>query len=196
MTFTQYSPLAGRISGEVFPPVAPVNAVPQTFDRSYEGSEDLQRRIRHALTAFAVRTWTFWQIGIYVLCLGVFATFAVGRADSSVYIPTLIFMVCFAAGGPITSLRDIRKLAKTYANRHAVYAASFRPDSFVWQTATGTYEIRWDSIVRSITRDQVTVLALEDSRAICVLPEELITEVARDRLATTNQKTNATLSAN
>jgi hypothetical protein len=187
MTFPEYSPLSGRISGEVFPPVASVNNVPQDFDRSYEGSKELQRRIRRALTAFAARTWKFWQTGIYVLCLGAFATFAVGRADSSVYIPTLIFVVCFAAGGPITSLRDISKLAKTYANRHAVYAASFGVDSFIWQTATGTYEIRWNSIARSITRDQVTVLALEDSRAICVLPDELLSPEARSSLEALSQ---------
>jgi hypothetical protein len=53
---------------------------------------------------------------------------------------------------------------------------------FVWQSTAGTFEVAWDSLANTIRRETVTVLALKNSRAIVVLPDELLTSEAKGYL--------------
>jgi hypothetical protein len=182
MTFDSYGPLTGRTTGRVYPPVAPIRSVPERFERYYEGSSDVEVRIRRAITAYAVRTWTFWQSSVYLVSLCVIVGAAIFKTSWGYYPPLALFTVVMAGSVPVYELRDIRKLAKNYSNPHATYAASFTPSGFVWQSTAGTFEIAWDSISKTIRRDNVTILALKNSRAIAVLPDELLTIEAGNHL--------------
>ena len=186
MTFDSYGPLTGRTSGQVYPPIAPVHSVPEHFERLYQGSADLERRIRLAITAYSVRTWTFWQSSVYLVILCAIVGAAILKSSWGDYPLLALFTVIMAGSIPFYELRDIRKLAKTYSKPHATYAASFTPSGFVWQFTAGTFEIAWDSISTMIRRDSVTILALKNSRAIVVLPDELLTSEAETRLKATD----------
>ena len=178
MTFDSYNPLTGRTSGQVYPPVAPVRSVPKQFERTYQGSADVEARTRRAITAYAVRTWNFWQSSVYLVAVCVVVGAAVLKTTWGFYPLLALFTVTMAGSIPVYELRDIRRLAKTYSNPHATYAASFTPNGFVWQSTAGTFEIAWDSIAKIIRRENVTIVALKSSRAIAVLPDELLTTEA------------------
>jgi hypothetical protein len=182
VTFPEYSPLAGRRTGQVYPPVAPPSSVPPVYERTYRGTDEIEHRIRRALTAFAIRRWKFWQSSAFVVALGLLVAFTVDRNQWAAFLPTFGVALVMAVGLVGVGILDVGKVSKVYASRHVVYASLFGAESFIWQTATGTYEIRWKSVARVVQRDDVAVLALEDSRAICVLPNELITPDARSRL--------------
>jgi len=50
--------------------------------------------------------------------------------------------------------------------------------------------VKWDTIHRTYHRDRVTIVALENSRAIVVLPDELLTANAESRLKRIATTTN------
>jgi YcxB-like protein len=97
------------------------------------------------------------------------------RARWDEYPIAIVLIIVVAGSVPFREILDIRRVAKTYSLPHATYAASFTDAAFVWQAATGTYEIAWDSVAKIIDRERVFVLTLESSRAIAVLPFELLT---------------------
>lgn len=182
MVFSDSSSWAGGRSGPVYPALAPAGSIPKSFDRSYEGSKALRRRVRIALTAYSVRRWSFWDTSVYLILLGLVVSFIASIGGVGVFLTFVAFVVALALIVLASRLRDPSKISRLYANEHATYASNFKPDSFIWQTATGTYEVGWDSVASSITRERVTVLGLKDSSAICVLPEELLTLDAQSRI--------------
>lgn len=91
---------------------------------------------------------------------------------------------------PLGGLWEIREVAKTYSNPLVSYGASFSEAAIVWQTAAGTFQVKWDTIHRIYHRDRVTIVALENSRAIVVLPDELLTANAESRLKRIATTTN------
>jgi hypothetical protein len=182
MTFTEYSPVSGRKTGQLYPPAAPMESIPNEFDRSYRGSDEVARRIRLALSAFAIRCWRFWQSSILIVGIGTVATIVVGRDEWRVDIPAAIFVLGMASLAPIFVLWEIRGISRSYAKADITYSASFSTKAMLWQTATGTYEIPWGMMISCMTRANVTIIALENTRAICVIPHELITPAAEVRL--------------
>lgn len=181
MTFAELGFL-GPKSGQVFPPVATVNSVPQRFDSSYEGSREIERRVRAAITTYALQTVPFWRSSVLLFLLGAVAAVGVLRSEWNYYPITAVLVVLIAASVPFSELLDIRKVAKTYAFPHVTYAASLTDRSIMWQTPTGTFEITWDSVSKVVRRESVVVLTLQNSRAIAVLPYELLTKDGQARL--------------
>jgi hypothetical protein len=182
MTFTDYTPFAPRRSGEVYPPVAAGDSIPRAFETSYEGSAELHRRIRSALTAYAIRDRRFWLTDIYLVGLCVVVGLLLGNNKPAVYLPTFGLGILMALAMIVTAFVDINHVSRLYSNERETYSASFKESSIIWRTQTGVYEIPLNSISRAVTRQRVTVLGITDSRAICVLPEELITPAAREWL--------------
>jgi hypothetical protein len=183
MTFPEYGLAARRKNGDVYPPTAATRVAPGTYSRSYRGSKQLQRRIFHALVAYAFQAWQFWQSSALIVFVGVISTLVLGGAHTYIYVLGFAFTVAFASIMPIVGLRDLWRVSKTYALPNVMYATIFGEETFFWHAATGTYEIAWSTVARVITRDRVRVLALRDSRAICVLPTELVTPFAEERIA-------------
>jgi hypothetical protein len=160
-----------------------VEVLPARFERSYVGAPELEGRIRRAIASYAVRTWVFWQSSIYVSVLGVIVGVA-GLHDYLALVPFFaLVIVVMAVSMPLSELWDVRKVAKTYSNPYFTYRAYFSAVSIVWQTAAGSFEVQWDSIHRIYRREGVTVMALKNTRAIVVLPDELLTATAETRLS-------------
>jgi YcxB-like protein len=190
VTFAQPGFL-GPKSGQVFPPLASVNSVPQQFDSSYEGSREMERRVRAAITTYALQTVGFWRSSVLLFLLGVVVAAAVLRSEWNYYPIAAILVVLIAASVPLSELLDIRNVAKTYAFPRVRYAAAFSERTIVWQTMTGTFEIAWDSVSKVVRRERVVVLTLENSRAIAVLPYELLTKDGQARLEELDRRLHA-----
>jgi hypothetical protein len=99
-----------------------------------------------------------------------------------VFLPVLGVGMIMAIGMAGVGFRDAVQLAAMYANPHVTYRARFDTAGVIWQNQTGLYEIRWESISRGVRRSGVYLLGIENSRAICVLPIELLTQTARSRI--------------
>ena len=76
----------------------------------------------------------------------------------------------------------VRHAADSYAVEGEKYSSSFDQVHIFWQTPTDTYDVAWATIDRAVCKVGVTILTLKSSRAICVLPNELLTTQARARL--------------
>ena len=190
MTFSVFSPIGGRKSGNVYPPVMPTDALPARFERTYIGAPELEVRIRRAIASYAVRTWAFWQSCIYVGALGLIIGAVVLHSHVGLVPLFGLIVVVMATSMPLGGLWEIREVAKTYSNPLVSYGASFSEAAIVWQTAAGTFQVKWDTIHRTYHRDRVTIVALENSRAIVVLPDELLTANAESRLKRIATTTN------
>jgi hypothetical protein len=87
-----------------------------------------------------------------------------------------IYLIALVAAAimPIVILAGIPHAARTYAQPDTQYATRYGDSSIVWKSSQGLFEVRYDTIARIFMHDDVVILALKGSRAICVLPAELI----------------------
>ena len=84
---------------------------------------------------------------------------------------------------PVAIVVKISRLSSEYSADNVHYGASYRGDSIVWTTPQGTYECSYSSVSRVHDQSGISVLSIEGSRAIFVLPKEIFSAPIRERLA-------------
>jgi hypothetical protein len=132
-------------------------------------------RIRHALLAYAATRFGFWKFSILVLVLVVAATGAdllhTAPHYFEIVFPVSVLLILVM---PVMIWIKIPGLAQEYALESGWYSTAFENDRFFWQTPSALYEVPYSSIGRVFRSHDVVILGLRNSRAICVLPSEII----------------------
>jgi hypothetical protein len=163
-----------------FPPAAPLDNVPTNYTYSYRGSFGIETRIRSALSAYARSDPRFWTYTVVVFVAAA-AAGIVGAQQYPVAIPIIAFLM-FVIVGPIVPmqiLRQIAVVAGVYAVEGETYQTFFDETAFWWAVPGGSYRVDLHDVVRIYRTAGVTVVGLRGTRAICVLPDELLpTDIA------------------
>jgi hypothetical protein len=175
MTIPTYSMLDRKMLPPVFPPLAPSNPDDGQFDFTYTGSAAIEARIRSAMSAFARSDYNFWKYTAVVFVAAV-ATGIIGGARYPIAMPVLSLILFLLIGGivPRRILRQIDVAAGVYAVEGETYRSFFDDEAIWWAVPGGTYRIPFAAISRVFTTNGVTILGVGNSRAICVLPSELL----------------------
>jgi hypothetical protein len=188
VTIPEYDFATRRKLPPAFPPVASVQAAPNQFDQSYVGSKEIRQKLRRALTLYVAGQLRFWQYTIWIGLVGALGIAFTARGMPGWYLPVVVVIVVLGALlMPFRVAVGVRHAADTYALEGETYSSSFDQENIFWRTATDTYEIPWTAIDRPVFKRDVTILTLKSSRAICVLPDELITPDARSRFQETER---------
>ncbi|MDQ1571122.1 MAG: hypothetical protein QOF79_1796 [Actinomycetota bacterium] len=182
MTIPTYAVLPWtRLPGE-YPRLAEQGSIERDFAMTYVGSPALERRIRSSLRRFAVRRFSFWRPSATAVILYTLAFIALGgREPIWVPITAAIVFLIIATAMPFATLRGVDIAATEYARPGEVYGALVEADSLLWKLPDVVFEISFSEVQRVVSYGGVSVLGLKHSRAIVVLPEELLSasQVAR-----------------
>jgi hypothetical protein len=165
-----------------FPPLADLT-VTNKYDHNYVGNKEIEHRVRRAMSAYAASRFPFWQYSLLIVLLGGL-TQVFGAQAEPWWFPIVLVGIVIVIGSfvPLKVLVEIARAAKVYARPGEEYLSSFGSSSFTWKTPQATYEVHYDQINRVMSRSRVVILGLRSSRAICVLPYELMSAERLDRL--------------
>jgi hypothetical protein len=184
VTIPTYSLLERRFLPAQFPPVVAVAEVPTTARLVYFGSDAMQARIRIALRSYARSELNFWKFPIAVFALTFSGAIGLERM-LPIGGPIIVALGCFLIGlyVPVKILGQVDVAAEIYAADGEEYGARYDKASIWWTVPGGTYRIAFDDIARKRRRNGVTVVGMRNSRAICVLPDEIVPATIAHRLA-------------
>lgn len=182
MTIPNYSIFSRSARPPELPPLADDQSKTAGFAYEYTGNAEIERRIWGALARFAATRWGFWQSPVLAVAISVAAlVFAFDRYPASTLVAIVLVLLAGLAR-PLRVLWGARRAARAYSLPGEVYGSSFDEFALLWKVPGVLYSIRFAQIGRVFTSNQVFVLALQDSDAVCVLPKELVTVEVIEKL--------------
>jgi hypothetical protein len=183
MTIPTYSLFIGGNSREEYPPLAVRSLHDSAFQKSYEGNSETENRVRRAMIRYAVGRLTFWKLPIAeAVVLIVLLLLNPGHFSGLSLAALIVILIGIASLLPARVLWSASRAASDYAKIGKVYSATFSENELYWRTPDATYEVPLRSINRYRDFDQVVIVGLIRTKAICVLPHELIGKDERQKL--------------
>jgi hypothetical protein len=175
MTIPSHSLLDRRALKPQYLPVAREVSPESTFDNSYVGSADIEHRVRAALRRYAIRGIRFWQFPVAVFVLFLFQTIAVGPRSETWYpFVTGGIAVIIAVVMPVVILRGADRAATENARVDETYGSSIDQESLLWKLPDVVFEMKFRDIARIFSYADVVIFRMKGSRAICVMPREIL----------------------
>jgi hypothetical protein len=137
------------------------------------------------MSLFAVARLRFWAFPAWVMAFGVVSVVAESHVLPWAYLSALAgIAVAVALTVPIWTLSFIWKSSYEYARTNEKYASLYRLDSLVWRIPGRTFDVPFSLVERARLNRGVVILELNSSRAVCVLPSELVPKRIVDAVKT------------